>query len=160
MLALLGLSKVKMIAAGVGVALALGVITGLYILNQSLKLDLIISMANTIKLKGALKTQGAALKAAQENAGAWRSALGDIQQSMEELSRVQSEAAAETRRLNTIFSRHDLSALALAKPGLVERRIAAGSRDAFRVLHDITAGDLQRTSGVGAAPRAAPASKP
>ncbi len=160
MLALLSLSKVKMIAAGAGIALAIVTIFGLYGYVQSLKLDLIISMANTVKLKSALRTQAGALRAAQENAGEWRSALGEIQQSMEELSRVQSMAAAETRRLNTIFSRHDLSALALAKPGLVERRIAAGSRDAFRVLHDITAGDLQRTSGAGAAPGAAPAPKP
>ena len=43
-------------------------------------------------------------------------------------------ARAELRRLNDIFSRHDFTLLARAKPGLIERRINDGTDRVFSVF--------------------------
>lgn len=46
----------------------------------------------------------------------------------------EADARTETRRLNDIFARHNLTLLARAKPGLIERRINDGTDRVFSVL--------------------------
>lgn len=53
---------------------------------------------------------------------------------LQEQSEVATRASAEARRLNAIFSEHDLTRLALAKPALVERRANDGAARAGRLL--------------------------
>lgn len=45
-----------------------------------------------------------------------------------------SEIEAEKNRYLAIFARHDLSKLAAAKPGLIEKRINKGTKDVFESI--------------------------
>ena len=157
MLALLGLGSTKTILFAVAAAVIVTLLGGLYFQNRSLRGDLLTSEANGVKLVLALETQREAVAAAMDNAQEWMTAHEALSQRIEELSNVHQEASVESRRLQDIFSRHDLSALALRKPGLIERRIAAGSLDAFRVLNSITSGDFLEPVGLGETGGASPA---
>ena len=71
----------------------------------------------------------------------WKTALEGFQDNLDALTQVQREANAESRRLNDIFGQHDLRALAVARPGLIENRINAGTLDAYGMLERITGQD-------------------
>jgi len=75
----------------------------------------------------------------------WKESLEGFQDTISQLSEVQRDANSETRRLNDIFGKHDLRALAEAKPGLIETRINAGTLNAFSVLESVTRGNSTDT---------------
>lgn len=133
----------------------------LYWQNKSLTSDLATSQANVATAQLALQEQGKAVVAATENAEQWRKAMAGMQKRMEELANVQRKATAETRRLNNIFARHDLTALAVAKPGLIERRVNSGADSVRRVLQRVTAGNNDESAGSKATPgKTGPAESP
>lgn len=129
------------------------IIGGLYFWNTLLKADLAVAQANIAVMEAALELQRDAVEAAQANAAEWREAFNGMQATIEELQDVQVAAAEESKRLSTIFIRHNLTTLAAARPGLVERRINSGSRAALSVLTSITSGDTQLSNRAGAATR-------
>lgn len=124
-------------------AVILTVVGGLALQNRALQKDNRTLITNNAALELAVETQKGAIEAAINNAQEWQAAHAGLQERIEELANVQQAATAEQRRLQDIFSRHDLEALAIAKPGLIESRIIAGSNDANSMLERITAGDLQ-----------------
>lgn len=136
------------------------IIGGLYFWNTLLKADLAVAQANITTLEVALEIQRGAVESAQENAAEWREAFNGMQTAIEELQNVQTVAAEESKRLSTIFIRHNLTTLAAARPGLIERRINVGSHAALGVLTSITSGDTQLPDRAGSATRAASPPQP
>ena len=90
--------------------------------------------ANEALLKRSIDDQGLAIDAQEETIGEWSDAQDALVKRMDEVQRVATAARGETRRLNEIFSDHDLTELARRKPGLIEPRINAGTARALRLL--------------------------
>ena len=78
--------------------------------------------------------QKQATEAAVEAVAAWKESADELNRRIDEMAKVQLEATAQTRKLNDLFAKHDLQALAAAKPGLVERRVNAGTAAVLRML--------------------------
>lgn len=57
-----------------------------------------------------------------------------IQKQINELAEQATAARKETRRLNALFSKHDFGRLAAAKPGLIQKRVNAGTSNVLRLL--------------------------
>ena len=149
-MAILGmLGKPKLIM----LVIVAAIIGGLYFWNTLLKADLAVARANIATQEVALELQRDTVEAAQANAAEWREAFNGMQATIEELQDVQVAAAEESKRLSTIFIRHNLTTLAAARPGLVERRINSGSVAALGMLESITRGDTQLSDRSGAATR-------
>lgn len=68
----------------------------------------------------------------------WAKAYEQALQVAQEAQTVQKEASTQIRKLNDVLSRHNLHALALAKPGLIERRINSGTADVFSMFERAT----------------------
>ncbi len=77
----------------------------------------------------------------------WRVSQDALVALVAELQRVAEDAERETRRLNDIFSRHDLTRLARARPGLIERRINAGAVASLRMLECASGAETPHCSG-------------
>ena len=58
------------------------------------------------------------------------------------------EIEAEMSRYLDIFKRHNLSKLAIAKPGLIETRVNNGTKDVFDSIEKDTAGIDDLDSGL------------
>lgn len=52
----------------------------------------------------------------------------ETQQRLDELTTLSQDAQREVNRLRATFARHDLDALALAKPKMIEKRVNAGTQ--------------------------------
>jgi hypothetical protein len=150
MLAFLGLSKMQLIITLVIIGVLFGGLSLLYIQNKSLRGDLTVATENGAKLEGALATQVQTTAAAVENSKEWQATLLAMQKRLEELANVERKAEAEKRRLATLFSEHDLTRLAAAKPGLIEHRINAGTAALYWMLERISRGDINNDGGLGA----------
>lgn len=64
---------------------------------------------------------------------------GDFQrttQALQNQTKRSQEIQAEMNRYLDIFKRHDLSKLAAAKPGLIEKRINKGTKDVFESIEN------------------------
>lgn len=68
----------------------------------------------------------------------WAQAYEQALALAKETQEVQQEATAQMRKLNDVLSRHNLHALALAKPGLIERRVNDGTADIFSLFERAT----------------------
>ena len=62
----------------------------------------------------------------------------ETMQEMAALEDAKQEAMRSVTELRNKFARHDLNNLALMKPGLIERRVNAGSKKVFDELMSIT----------------------
>ena len=70
----------------------------------------------------------------------WKAAHTELQRALAEQKVVQLEARTETEALNETFREHDLTRLAAAKPGLIERAINRGTARIHRLLVCASAG--------------------
>lgn len=70
----------------------------------------------------------------------WQAQAERFQATLDKLADAQVAATAEQRKLNDILGKHDLEALSLAKPGLIENRINAGSRNILLEFEKATGG--------------------
>lgn len=61
---------------------------------------------------------------------------------LNELSASNAAAEAELNRYMSIFSRHDLTRLAAARPGLIQTRINNGTNDVFRSIKESSTIDV------------------
>jgi len=77
--------------------------------------------------RGTIDEQGKAIRE-------WSESQKRLQQTVRKMMAVQTEAGKTARRLDSVLEKHDLRALSLAKPGLVERRINRGTASVFRML--------------------------
>lgn len=124
----------KWLIAGVGV-LATGLIISLTWIHYSNMLERINGLeATKAEQELALEVQGATIAGLRQSLAEWEAAAERWQADRDRLAQTAEAARAEARRLNDIFAEHDLTRLAIAKPGLVERRINSGTRNAGRML--------------------------
>ena len=136
MLGMLG--GAKWIVVGLA-ALAITTIIGLaYRHYTGLIDDKVTAEANAAKLELALETQKATTAALRENVAEWQAAAERYQQAAHEAQLTAKHAQAETRKLNALFSKHDFTNLARRKPGLIERRVNAGTVRAGELLECLT----------------------
>lgn len=87
----------------------------------------------------------------QESLEAHRQAAARLQGDLELAREDERRARAETRRLNELYAKHDLTALALARPGLIERRVNAGTARVGRLLECASGLDSDDCRGGGGA---------
>lgn len=104
-------------------------------------------VADNAELRGQIASIELAMKVetakAEAQAGAiqrWKSAHVELEKQLAEQKAVQALASAEKERLNEILRDHDLTKLAAAKPGLVERAINRGTARMQRLLICASAG--------------------
>jgi len=95
---------------------------------------------NQVQLELAVSTAEASLKAAEENAKKQGEA-------MDKLTLANNELAKEKSNYMKVFKDHNLTRLARAKPGMIEKRINNGTEKVFRMLEDDTK-ELMDADGV------------
>jgi len=109
----------------IGLLVALGLFSFLlYNENQTLT-------QNNLKLEGAVAEQQATMDAMRESFEKQGKAL-------QNMSRVNAEIEAEKAEYLQIFARHNLNALAVAKPGLITKRVNNGTNKVFEGIEDDT----------------------
>jgi len=86
---------------------------------------------NQVQLELAVNTAEASLKAAEENAKKQGEA-------MNKLTLANNELAKEKSNYMKVFKDHNLTRLARARPGMIEKRINNGTEKVFRMLEDDT----------------------
>ncbi len=107
----------------------------------------------------ATTVQRTTIKNQEKAIGNWAKAQARMQVTLDALATAQVEANSTARRLNDVLSKHDLHALSLAKPGLIERRINSGTANIFRMFESETGGGDQQHSRDQAAGRSATPAK-
>lgn len=135
--------NLKAIFGGVLVLAVLATVGAGYLHYRGLLAERDVLRADRIRLEAAVGAQEATILAQEEALGEWQRSQRLLATRLEEMARVARDATDETRRLNDLFTQHDLGALAVARPGLVERRIDAGSDDAVRLLECASGADRQ-----------------
>lgn len=141
-LAKIGLSKMSIKAIIVGLAvLAILAIVGLFYWHYTGLLgDLSDLRAERDRLKTAVELQDRTIAAQRSAIDEWQAHSDRLVSRMDELARVSRAARAETRRLNELFSKHDIGELAEGRPGMVEDRVNSGSDRARCLLEHASAG--------------------
>lgn len=131
-------NKTRLIIAGVLIAGVLGIVTLGYHHYTSLLAEREALRADNIRLETAVETQHETIDAQAAAIEQWDQAQQALLARMEELERVQRAAADETRRLNELFSDHDLTELARERPGLIAPVLTDGAARANRLLECAT----------------------
>ena len=109
----------------IGIILVLGLSSYyLYNENQTLK-------GNNLKLENAVEQQKAAMSAMKES-------YERQGQSLAQLTQRNAQIEGEMNRYLDIFRRHNLNQLAEAKPGLIEKRVNAGTKAVFDDIENDT----------------------
>lgn len=149
MLGLLGVMPggLKMLLLGAVVALA-GALAW-YIYDLKSDRDEALTLAATQKV--ALSAQEDTIASLHKAVDEWIAHAGQLSADVAAMASAQREATVQTRKLNDVLSRHNLHALALAKPGLIESRINAGSVDALCMFEHATGGHSDKACGSGEA---------
>jgi len=94
---------------------------------------------------------------AQERAiDEWVEAQKELQERLQKLQLVAENATKESRRLNEIFSKHNLGELAKKKPGLIQSRLNAGTANLFRMFKCETSRDHPCKNHTSSHPNSAP----
>lgn len=137
---ILGSIGIKLALVGIVVA-ALG---GFYWHYTTVKADRDAALAKVGALVLANKVQRGTIKNQERAIGNWAKAQKQMQQTLNELAQNQARAAETARRLNDVLAKHDLHALSLAKPGLIERRINRGTSSINRMFEQATSGSDSR----------------
>ena len=106
-----------------GIILILGLAT-FYLYNQNQTLS-----ANNLALEGAVKEQQAAMDTMRESFEKQGKALN-------QMSRKNAQIEQEMNSYLDIFRRHNLNQLAVAKPGMIEKRINDGTAQVFESIEN------------------------
>ena len=108
-----------------GLLVALGLVT-FFLYNQNQTLT-----ENNLKLENAVAEQQATMDAMKESFEKQGKAL-------QNMSRVNAEIEQEKAEYLQIFARHNLNALAVAKPGLITKRVNNGTNKVLEGIEDDT----------------------
>jgi uncharacterized coiled-coil protein SlyX len=138
MLGMLGL-----VPSGIKMALlaALVAAAGMFYWHYtSVKSERDAALAHVGALKVENQVQDATIDALEENIAEWEAAQERMQATLDALATAQAKATEQQRKLNDVLSKHDLGALSVAKPGLLERRINRGTADVFRMFECASGG--------------------
>ena len=106
-----------------GIMLVLGLAT-FYLYNQNQTLT-----ANNLALEGAVAEQQAAMTAMKES---FEKQGKSLQQMMQKNAQIEQEM----NQYLDIFRRHNLNQLAIAKPGMIEKRINDGTAQVFESIEN------------------------
>ena len=106
-----------------GIILILGLAT-VYLYNQNQTLS-----ANNLALEGAVEEQQAAMTAMKES---FEKQGKSLQQMMQKNAQIEQEM----NQYLDIFRRHNLNQLAIAKPGMIEKRINDGTAQVFESIEN------------------------
>ena len=109
----------------IGIILVLG-LGSYYLYNQNQVLS-----ANNLALEGAIVEQQAAMDAMKEN-------FEKQGKSLQNMMRNNAQIEQEMNSYLDIFRRHNLNQLAEAKPGLIEKRVNAGTKAVFEDIENDT----------------------
>lgn len=137
---ILGSIGIKLALMGVVVA----VLGGFYWHYTTVKADRDAALARVGALVLANKVQKGTIKNQERAIGNWVKAQKQMQQTLNELAQNQVKATETARRLNDVLAKHDLHALSLAKPGLIERSINRGTSSINRMFEQATGGGDSR----------------
>ena len=107
----------------IGIILVLG-LGGYYLYNQNQVLS-----ANNLALEGAVKEQQAAMDTMRESFEKQGKALN-------QMSRKNAQIEQEMNSYLDIFRRHNLNQLAVAKPGMIEKRINDSTMQVFESIEN------------------------
>mgnify|MGYP001501325784 FL=1 len=106
-----------------GIILILGLAT-FYLYNQNQTLS-----ANNLALEGAIEEQQAAMTAMKESF--------ELQgKSLQQMMQKNAQIEQEMNQYLDIFRRHNLNQLAIAKPGMIEKRINDGTAQVFESIEN------------------------
>lgn len=125
--------NLRLIALGLSVALVFGILAAGYVHYTGLVSDLAGLTANKTNLETELRAAYAEKAVLRGTIAAWQKSAEASAKRAEALQKLSVVAQAEYRSLSELFSRHNLEALAKAKPGLVQRRVDAATERA-RIL--------------------------
>ena len=106
-----------------GIMLVLGLAT-FYLYNQNQTLT-----ANNLALEGAVKEQQAAMDTMRESFEKQGKALN-------QMSRKNAQIEQEMNSYLDIFRRHNLNQLAIAKPGMIEKRVNNSTKQVFESIEN------------------------
>ena len=106
-----------------GIMLVLGLAT-FYLYNQNQTLS-----ANNLALEGAVEEQQAAMTAMKES---FEKQGKSLQQMMQKNAQIEQEM---NQYLDS-FRRHNLNQLAIAKPGMIEKRVNDGTQQVFESIEN------------------------
>jgi len=118
------------LSIGLGIALIL-VATGSYFWIGKLNDEIVVLKSNAIVLEGEIKKQNEQIKKQLEEQ---KKTYAQI----DNLSRKNQESMREVNALKQTFARHDLDALALAKPKLLEGKVNKATKRVFDGLIKLT----------------------
>jgi len=90
-----------------------------------------ILTANNAKLEGAVATQQKTIEVMQAETARLNGLQSELQGKLQ-------EANEDVRKLQGVLRKHNLTDLAFKKPGLIEKRINAGTQKLFDELETIT----------------------
>ena len=107
----------------IGIILVLG-LGGYYLYNQNQVLS-----ANNLALEGAVKEQQAAMDTMRESFEKQGKALN-------QMSRKNAQIEQEMNSYLDIFRRHNLNQLAMAKPGMIEKRVNNSTKQVFESIEN------------------------
>lgn len=107
----------------IGIILVLG-LGSYYLYNQNQVLS-----ANNLALEGAVQEQQAAMDTMRESFEKQGKALN-------QMSRKNAQIEAEMNTYLDIFRRHNLNQLAIAKPGMIEKRVNNSTKQVFESIEN------------------------
>ena len=107
----------------IGIILVLG-LGSWYLFNENQTLT-----ANNLALEGAVQEQQAAMDAMRESFEKQGRALN-------QMSRKNAEIEQEMNQYLDIFRRHNLNQLAVAKPGMIEKRVNNSTKQVFESIEN------------------------
>lgn len=131
MLSLLKVLPIVLVLAGLGYAGHLFVVNRLNTEITQLQSDVRQYQAQNVALQSAAEINEQTIRSLQEN----------NQRQLEQvtsLTTANQQFQAEKDQYLSIFRRHDLARLALARPGLIEPRINNGTQEVFRQVEEDT----------------------
>ncbi len=85
-------------------------------------------------LRVAVDTQSKTVDKAIETIENWDNTAKRFESAVIEMQEINYQSKEQSRRIDEILAKHNLAALSLKKPGLIENRINAGTTDAQRLL--------------------------
>lgn len=107
----------------IGIILVLG-LGSYYLYNQNQVLS-----ANNLALEGAIVEQQAAMDAMKEN-------FEKQGKSLQNMMRKNAQIEQEMNQYLDIFRRHNLNQLAVAKPGMIEKRVNNATKQVFESIEN------------------------
>jgi|TARA_B100000809_G_scaffold261827_1_gene311478 preprotein translocase subunit SecF len=118
------------LSIGLGIALLL-VVSGSYVLIGNLNDEIAILKGNAIVLEGEVQRQNEQIK---KNLAQQQKTYAQI----DSLTKKNQENMREVNALKQTFARHDLDALAMAKPKLLESKVNRATKRVFDGLIELT----------------------